>query len=125
MNKIYLFGLLLLLVAQNIFAQKSIRYKVLEIDSVSNYYFITVKKNFKKYLIVSNNYRLTCISCNKIELYKKYEFVLLKYIPAIKIPNRKNFSISIEDRVVWSNGGKYTAYTTNTLSGLCIISYQQ
>ncbi|MBS7232516.1 hypothetical protein KHA90_15975 [Flavobacterium psychroterrae] len=48
--------------------------------------------------------------------------VLLKYVPVIKIPNRKNFSIAIEDKVVWSDGGKYTAYTTDMLSGLYLTT---
>lgn len=121
MNKIYILAFLFL-VMQNVFAQKSKVYKVLEIDSVSNYYFITVKKNFKKYLIVSNRSIIVCSISKKIVLHEKYEFVLLKYIPAIKIPDRKNFSISIEDRVVWSDGGKYSAYTTDMLSGLCLNS---
>ncbi|TCN60144.1 hypothetical protein [Flavobacterium circumlabens] len=111
----------LFLVMQNILAQKSSNYKIVEIDSVNNYYFITVKKNFKKYLIISNKIR-TEGDCEKIKHSKKYKLVLIKYVPAIIIPNRKNFSISIEDRVVWSDGGKYTAYTTDMLSGLCLTT---
>lgn len=108
---------------QNIFAQKSKVYRVLDIDSASNYYFITVKKNFKKYLIISNNNKNIDINCKKINLNKKYKFVLSKYVPAIKIPNRKNFSISVEDKIVWSDGGKYSAYTTDMLSCLCLTSH--
>ncbi|WP_264538517.1 hypothetical protein [Flavobacterium sp. N1736] len=106
-------------VMQNIFAQKSRTYKVLAIDSVSNYYFITFKKNFKKHLIVSVKSKIKDDTCEKIMLFKKYDLILFKYVPVISIPNRKNFSISIEDRVVWSDGGKYTAYTTDMLLGLC------
>ena len=110
---------------QNVFAQKYRNYKVMEIDSINSYYFITVKKNFKKYLIVSDKNRITGGICEKIMLFKKYELLLIKYVPVIKIPSRKNFSISIEDKVVWSDGGKYTAYTTDMLSGLCFKPYRK
>lgn len=111
----------LFLVMQNILAQKSSKYKIVDIDSVNNYYFITVKKNYKKYLIISNKIR-TEGNYEKIKPSKKYKLVLIKYVPIIIIPNKKNFSISIEDRIVWSDGGKYTAYTTDMLTGLCLTS---
>lgn len=120
-RKIYVLAFLFL-VMQNILAQKCRNYKVLEIDSVNTYYFITVKKNFKKYLIVSEKARISSKSYEKILQSKKYELVLLKYVPVIKIPNRKNFSISIENKVVWSDGGKYTAYTSDMLSGLYLTT---
>jgi hypothetical protein len=121
-RKIYVLAFLFLIM-QNVLAQKCRNYKVLEIDSVNSYYFITVKKNFKKYLIVSEKARVTGNIYEKILQYKKYELVLLKYVPVIKIPNRKNFSISIEDKVVWSDGGKYTAYTSDMLSGLYLTTH--
>ena len=106
---------------QIIFAQQKRNYKVIEIDSTSSYYFITVKTEFKRYLIVSPKSDFKNVICNKISISNKYRFALIKYIPNKQIPERKNFSISLDDKIVWKNGGKFSAYTTNSLLGLCYL----
>lgn len=110
--------ILLLFYFQYNFAQKCKTYKVLEIDSTKSYYFIKVKRNFSKYLIISPKIDKTDNS-KKIVLGNKYELCLKEYTPEEFILNDFEYSISLEGKVVWERGKrKFNAYITNSLLGL-------
>ncbi|PIQ18037.1 MAG: hypothetical protein COW66_08580 [Flavobacteriaceae bacterium CG18_big_fil_WC_8_21_14_2_50_34_36] len=91
----------------------------MNIDSTESYYLILVKKNERKYLIVSSKKRLK--PHRRILLSKSYCFKLLKHEWIEMLPLNMmdgNTELVIEDKTIWSTKDDYSVYRTKNLKGL-------
>ena len=116
-----IFELLFLLLISNykIYSQECASYKVMNIDSTKSYYFILVKSNEIKSLIVSSKGRVK--PNRKISISESFCFKLLKSKWIKELPlNLENIptSLIIEGKVIWTNKDDFGIYTTKNLKGL-------
>ncbi|WP_282079681.1 hypothetical protein [Aquimarina algiphila] len=98
----------------NIYAQK--KYRVIEIDSTENFYFVTIKYWFKKGTIVSPKNKKE-IHKSKIKVGERHLFKLKTY-DSKKIILGQNYSFAIEGKILWYSDKEYNIYTSESLKGL-------
>jgi hypothetical protein len=115
------FALLFLLFISNykIYSQECESYRVMNIDSTESYYLILVKKNEKKFLIVSSKKRIK--PHRKILPSKNYCFKLLKHNWMKELPLNVSdipTSLVIEGKTIRSTEDNYSVYSTKNLKGL-------
>ncbi|WP_394775874.1 hypothetical protein [Flavobacterium sp.] len=109
---------LFLISMNNVSAQK--KYRIIDVDSTENFYFISIKHWLKKGIIVSPKNK-TEINGTKIKAGKRYLFKLKTY-NSKKIILGQKYSFAIEGRIVWYSDKEYNVYTSESLSGLYLIN---
>ncbi|TCN60146.1 hypothetical protein D0809_09440 [Flavobacterium circumlabens] len=111
---IQVFFILFLLPMNNVRAQK--KYRIIEIDSTENFYFVAIKHWFKRGTIISPKNTIE-INGPKIKVGKRYLFNLKAY-NSKRIILGPNYSFAIEGRIVWYSDKQYNVYTSESLRGL-------
>ncbi len=101
---------------------QGIQYKIHKIDSINNYYVISVKREDSLYKIISKKYNLT--KCNKIIINENYGLKLNSiYKDRLLIMKKYNFNHfsgwGIDDTLKINKDSIKFYYTTKNLKGIC------
>lgn len=101
-------------------AQKN--YRVVNIDTTESYYFIEVRRCFKKdIVIVEKSDYLPKPNDERIEIGKRYELDLEPYKTAKFTPDTENYTLLIEGKVVWDSDKRYNLFSSPSILNLFYI----
>ncbi len=101
------------------------KFEVTSIDSTSNNFIIMVKNHEIEYLILSPKVKKKkCfISKNeKIEVEKKYDFLLTEATFFAKTEPNVNNTIYVDNRIIWKKENNFKIYFCKNLKGLYFLS---
>ena len=107
-------------------AQISGEFKVLKIDSTSNFYLINVKnKKLKGLILIPKNDSLEDKQQSKIEVGKQYVLTLLLNSLTRGIPSTASPQIAIDNKVIWKTGDNFMVYFTDDIRRLFYLRFER